>query len=91
MARQSYRCNLGKCRNVTYSTLPTGGDLRIEFATCENCGRIIVFSTLYNPTLYGYAMPVDVAGPIGSKPLKKRPSFYSTEPEKTGGLRPVDA
>lgn len=71
MARQSYRCNRGKCRNETFSSLPTGGDLRIEFEKCSQCGRLIVFSTLYAPVAYKYDVFVGDA--------EKRPPFYSTE------------
>jgi hypothetical protein len=89
--KQSYRCNLGKCRNITYCLMPTGGDLKIQFEKCSNCGRLIVFSTLYKPVLYSYGVPVDLAGELESRPPKIRPSFYSTEVEKMGGLRGVDA
>jgi hypothetical protein len=51
MNKQVYRCNTRVCSNETHRTLPSVKWLQIEIAKCEKCGRLIIFSTLFQPTL----------------------------------------
>lgn len=67
MSKQVYQCRTKKCQNRTYRTMPSVEWLQMEIVECEKCRQLIVFSTLYEPTLYRMNVPIWKNGRVNGR------------------------